>query len=81
MADKWSIIIAEENGRITFTLDDPNAAPNQSVGASKNDNVTWNNRTKRELTLKSLTPTVPYLTDPQRRHSLRSNCGAAVRHG
>lgn len=65
MADSWSIIINElADGTITFTPDLPQAAPNQPLGANAKDNVTWNNRTNRELTLRSITPANLYLTEP-----------------
>jgi hypothetical protein len=65
MADSWSIIINElPDGTITFTPDLPQAVANQPLGAKARDNVTWNNRTNRELTLQSITPANLYLTEP-----------------
>lgn len=65
MAGSWSIIINElHDATITFTPDLPQAVANQPLGANANDNVTWNNRTNRELTLRSITPANLYLTEP-----------------
>jgi hypothetical protein len=65
MANSWSIIIDElQDGTITFTPDLPQAAANQPLGVQKNDNVTWNNRTNRELALMSINPPNVFLADP-----------------
>ena len=65
MAESWSIIINElADGTITFTPDVPKAVANQPLGANAKDNVTWNNRTNRDLTLKSINPANLYLTEP-----------------
>jgi hypothetical protein len=53
MASSWSITINQQDGQITFTPDVPGARTGQPLGVNSSDNVTWNNRTNQEITLKS----------------------------
>ena len=64
MASQWSIkIIDLGNGTVGFQPDLPGAKTGQPLGANAGDLVTWNNTTKRTLTLQSIPPGT-YLTDP-----------------
>ena len=60
MASAWGIIIDEQaDGSITFTPDVPGAKVGQPLGVSAGDNVTWNNRTNRTITLQLVQPPPP----------------------
>ena len=54
MASSWSISIKQQDGQITFTPDVPGATAGQPLGVNSADNVTWNNRTNLEITLKAI---------------------------
>ena len=64
MASSWSITINQHDGVITFTPDIPRATAGQPLGVNAGDNVTWNNRTNLEITLKSIQPEGVFLCDP-----------------
>jgi hypothetical protein len=64
MANSWSITINQRDGVISFTPDVPDAKANQPLGVNSGDNVTWNNRTNLEITLKSIQPESVFLCDP-----------------
>jgi hypothetical protein len=64
MASSWSITINQRDGQITFTPDVPEARTGQPLGVNAGDNVTWNNRTNQEITLKSIQPEGVFLCDP-----------------
>ena len=64
MASSWSITINQQNGLITFTPDVPGARAGQPLGVNTFDNVTWNNRTNQEITLRSIQPEGLFLCDP-----------------
>jgi hypothetical protein len=64
MASSWSIIINQRDRQITFTPDVPGAGTGQPLGVNAGDNVTWNNRTNQEITLKSIQPEGVFLCDP-----------------
>ena len=55
MANRWSITINQHNGQITFTPD-PGGTTGQPLGVNTFDNVTWNNQTNQEITLRSMQP-------------------------
>jgi hypothetical protein len=59
----WSIRIDQRDGQITFTPDVPGAKTGQPLGVNSADNVTWNNLTNLEITLKSI-PEGDLLCDP-----------------
>jgi hypothetical protein len=63
MASSWSITINQQEGEITFTPAVPGARTGQPLGVNSSDNVTWNNRTNLEITLKSI-PEGDLLCDP-----------------
>jgi hypothetical protein len=61
MAQRYSIIIKQQDGLVTFTPDvlDKDRHPataGQPLGVNFGDNVNWNNRTDLEITLKSWPP-------------------------
>jgi hypothetical protein len=64
MASSWSITINQHDGAITFKPDVPGGTAGQPLGANSGDNVTWNNRTNHEITLKSIQPEGVFLCDP-----------------
>jgi hypothetical protein len=64
MANSWSVTINQHDGQITFTPDVPGAKPSQPLGVNSHDNVTWNNRTNQEITLRSMQPEGVFLSDP-----------------
>jgi hypothetical protein len=64
MANSWSITINQHDGVITFTPDVPGATAGQPLGVNSDDNVTWNNRTNQDITLKSIQPEGVFLCDP-----------------
>ena len=64
MASSWSITINQHDGAITFKPDVPGGTAGQPLGANSGDNVTWNNRTNQEITLKSIQPEGVFLCDP-----------------
>jgi hypothetical protein len=59
----WSIRIDQRDDQITFTPDVPGAKTGQPLGVNSADNVTWNNLTNLEITLKSM-PEGDLLCDP-----------------
>jgi len=63
MASSWSIAINQHNGQITFTPD-PGGTTGQPLGVNTFDNVTWNNQTNQEITLRSMQPEGLFLCDP-----------------
>ena len=63
MANQWSIRIDQHNGQITFTPD-PVGTTGQPLGVNSGDNVTWNNRTNQQITLRSMQPEGLFLCDP-----------------
>ena len=62
MASSWSITINQHDGAITFTPYRGKAG--QPLGANIDDNVTWDNQTNQEITLKSIQPEGVFLCDP-----------------
>jgi hypothetical protein len=64
MAGSWSITIDQHDGQITFTPDLPGAKAGHPLKVHSGDNVTWNNRTDQEITLKSIQPEGVFLCDP-----------------
>jgi hypothetical protein len=64
MTSSWSITIDQHDGQITFTPDFPAAKAGQLLRAHLGDNVTWNNRTNEEVTLRSMQPKGVFLCDP-----------------
>lgn len=64
MANQWGIdIVKLEDGTMAFRPDLPGSHVGQPLTASKNDLVTWNNRTNQTITLESI-PAGTFLTDP-----------------
>lgn len=64
MANQWGIDIIElKDGTMAFQPDLPHSHVGQPLTASKNDLVTWYNRTNRTITLESI-PAGTFLTDP-----------------
>jgi hypothetical protein len=62
MASSWSITINQHDGAITFTP--YRAKAGQPLGVNSGDNVTWDNQTNQEITLKSIQPEGVFLCDP-----------------
>jgi hypothetical protein len=62
MARSRLITINQRDGAITFTPYGGNAG--QPLGVNTDDNVTWNNETNQEITLKSIQPEDVFLCDP-----------------